>query len=251
MTAIKTLVYFDLEATGLKSSGRPRISEISFVAVNSEHVEELNLKIQNHLRKRNNQDYVFQLESLLPRVLNKITLCVYPMATIMPEVSDITELDNYNLTGQTKFDVNTGHLLNNFLDRLPTPVCLVAHNGNNYDFPLLKAEMEKVGIQLGSGILCADSYIGIKTIFQSRNDLISEGDDEKRQMLIKKTTPQSYSLINLHKHLLNCKPTMSHGAEADCLALLRTTAALGKEWLEWINNNCKLFLNCKKMWGWE
>ena len=46
MTAIKTFVYFDLEATGLKSSGRPRISEISFVAVNSEHVEELNLKIQ-------------------------------------------------------------------------------------------------------------------------------------------------------------------------------------------------------------
>ena len=92
MTAIKTFVYFDLEATGLKSSGRPRISEISFVAVNSEHVEELNLKIQNHLRKRNNQDYVFQLESLLPRVLNKITLCVYPMATIMPEVSDITAL---------------------------------------------------------------------------------------------------------------------------------------------------------------
>ena len=122
MTAIKTFVYFDLEATGLKSSGRPRISEISFVAVNSEHVEELNLKIQNHLRKRNNQDYVFQLESLLPRVLNKITLCVYPMATIMPEVSDITELDNYNLTGQTKFDGNTGHLLNNFLDRLPTPM---------------------------------------------------------------------------------------------------------------------------------
>ena len=86
MTAIKTFVYFDLEATGLKSSGRPRISEISFVVVNSEHMEELNLKNQNHLRKRNNQDYVFQLESLLPRVLKKITLCVYPMATIMPDV---------------------------------------------------------------------------------------------------------------------------------------------------------------------
>ena len=33
MSEIKTLVYFDLEATGLKNSGRPRITEISFVAV--------------------------------------------------------------------------------------------------------------------------------------------------------------------------------------------------------------------------
>ena len=46
MSSIKTIVYFDLEATGLKSSGRPRITEISFVAVNSENLEELNLKIK-------------------------------------------------------------------------------------------------------------------------------------------------------------------------------------------------------------
>ena len=41
MSEIKTLVYFDLEATGLKNSGRPRISEISLVAVNIEDVLEL------------------------------------------------------------------------------------------------------------------------------------------------------------------------------------------------------------------
>ena len=32
---IQTIVYFDLESTGLKESGRPRISEISLVAVNT------------------------------------------------------------------------------------------------------------------------------------------------------------------------------------------------------------------------
>ena len=73
MAKIKTLVYFDLEATGLKSSGRPRITEISFVAVSSENVEELNCDIQNNFRNKFNQDYVLQLESLLPRVLNKLT----------------------------------------------------------------------------------------------------------------------------------------------------------------------------------
>ena len=34
MNQVKTLVYLDLEATGLASSGRPRITELSLVAVN-------------------------------------------------------------------------------------------------------------------------------------------------------------------------------------------------------------------------
>ena len=248
MTNIKTLAYFDLEATGLKSSGRPRISEICFVAVNVEDVKDLNLTIKNNLGNKNNQDYALKLEALLPRVLNKITLCVYPMATIMPEVSDITELDNYNLSGQTRFDANTGELLKSFLDRLPTPVCLVAHNGDIYDFPLLKAELEKVGIKLSSGILCADSYIGIKAIFKDRNS--SAEDAKKKETQMKKINPQSFSLINLHNHMLGCNPSKSHGAEADCLALLKITAILGEEWLGWVKKNCKLFSECKKMWVW-
>ena len=43
---IKTLVYCVLEATGLKSSRRPRISELSLVAVNIEDVLELHLQIK-------------------------------------------------------------------------------------------------------------------------------------------------------------------------------------------------------------
>ena len=89
---IKTLVYFDLEATGLRSSGRPRISELSLVAVNIEDILELPSQIKTHFPECSNR-----IESLLPRVMNKITLCVYPMTTIRPEVSEITGLDNYNL----------------------------------------------------------------------------------------------------------------------------------------------------------
>ena len=49
MSEIKTLVYFDLEATGLKNSGRPRITEISFVAVNTKDVLELQSRLmKNH-----------------------------------------------------------------------------------------------------------------------------------------------------------------------------------------------------------
>ena len=56
MTKVNRLVFFDLEATGLKSSGRPRISEISLVVVNSQDILDLNLKIQDHLYNKNNED---------------------------------------------------------------------------------------------------------------------------------------------------------------------------------------------------
>ena len=166
MAAIKTFVYFDLEATGLKSSGRPRISELSFVAIDAQEINIMNKKLSEKVKNITCHEDILLLETLIPRVLNKLTICVYPMATIMPEVSSITGLDNYNLTGQYKFDKSTGDLLNAFLSRLPYPVCLVAHNGYAYDFPLLKAEIVKAGAEFGPNIFCVDSYVGIQEIFK-------------------------------------------------------------------------------------
>ena len=50
MAAIKTLVYFDLEATGLKSSGRPRISELSFVAIDAQEINIMNKKLSEKVK---------------------------------------------------------------------------------------------------------------------------------------------------------------------------------------------------------
>jgi hypothetical protein len=269
------------------------------------------------------------------------------MATsIMPEVSRITGLDNYNLTGRTRFDKSTGDLLKAFLSCLPFPVCLVSHNGNLYDFPLPQAELVKTG-ELGLNIFCVDSYVGIKEIYKNnmgtplvedakpavieileekttvekeiqavkilletgefdkemdtvvnksigfgkylpneKSSNINEskmliGKDENEQTPVKNSTPlfstvqiierkqmqstefnkfkkklmfseceypQSFSLINLHKHLLGYSPTISHGAEADCLALLRITVVLGEKWLVWVKNNCSMFSDIKSMW---
>ena len=108
----KTLVYIDIEATGLKSSGRPRISEISLIAANSQDIRCLHSRITNSLV---NNNIINPVENILPRVVNKLTLCVYPMATVPPLVTDITGLDNYNLDGQARFDENTGSLINSFL----------------------------------------------------------------------------------------------------------------------------------------
>ena len=61
--------------------------------------------------------------------------------------------------------------------------------------------------------------------------------------------PTSFSLINLHRHLLGCSPEQSHGAEADCLSLMRTTAALGYRWTDWVKENSQKFETCTEMWG--
>ena len=110
------------------------------MAVNTESILDLNEMLLSQSKVK--------VERMLPRVMNKLTVCVYPMATIRPEVSGITGLDNYNLTGQATFDKETGVLINSFLARLPKPLCMVAHNGGLYDFPLLKSEIEKAGVTL-------------------------------------------------------------------------------------------------------
>ena len=328
MTQINTLVYLDLEATGLKNSGRPRKTEISLVAVNTQDILSLQRRIQSYLQKERIQNNWMQVETILPRVMNKLTLSVYPMATIMPEVTRITGLDNYNLTGQERFDRNLGDMINSFLARLPSPVCLVAHNGHSYDIPLLKAEMKQAGRKLESNILYVDSLIGIKEIFNERKmfrrqiaykkqmkwkilqkekqaatDLMNAGEfdidmetgnnnnqktehsnlqakhaNEKtpprsntkirgtcshkmvklnpvyqelkqKELSPQAITPKSFSLVNLHSHFLGVPPSQSHGAEADCLDLLRTTTMLGQDWIDWAEKNCQNILHCVEMWG--
>jgi DNA polymerase III epsilon subunit-like protein len=280
MRGIETLVYFDIEATGLKSSGRPRITEISFLAVKMDDTLNLSFEIMQLLKNGHSEGNLLQLESLQPRIVNKLTLCVYPMATIVPHVSDITGLDNYMLNGQSKFEESTGNLLNSFLSHLPSPVCLVAHNGDAYDFPLLKAEMEKVNTPLDPLILCVDSYIGIKNIYKKKQEENAMSiDSDKTATIIQRNLsvafcknkithqpcsgefrsvkkmkisplciPSSFSLVNLHNHLLGFPPLKSHGAEADCLTLLRTTAAIGRDWLDWVEENCYFIEGCKAMW---
>ena len=155
MSEVKTIVYFDLEATGLKNSGKPRICELSFVAVNIQDVQQLASKMKG--------DKHFCEQSSLPRVINKLTLCVYPMAIIVPLVSDLTGLDNYNLSGQSNFNRTTVELINTFLTCIPSPVCLVAHNGNAYDFPLLNAECFYFeALQIQSEHFCLQIYRFLK-----------------------------------------------------------------------------------------
>jgi hypothetical protein len=84
-----------------------------------------------------------------------------------------------------------------------------------------------------------------------KNSSSSECFEKSRKTLkfVNPGPPTSFSLVNLHEHLLGCQPEQSHGAEVDCLSLMKTTAALGDEWIDWVKGNCFKFETCKKMWG--
>ncbi|XP_052091228.1 uncharacterized protein LOC127728075 [Mytilus californianus] len=164
---VKTLVFFDLETTGFT---KPRITELSMMSV--------------------------QREDLLttvgtPRVVNKVTLCVNPQRYMEPEASRITGLYNDNLEDQTPFDSSVTDTIHNFLNRLPSPVCLLAHNGNTYDYPLLLKELLRCGKILSPELLCADSLIAFKDLdgYVHPGEKPKSSDGSSSQPTSRVTTP--------------------------------------------------------------
>lgn len=57
-------------------------------------------------------------------------------------------MSNYALEHLGSFTSNTVEMINKFLEHSPKPVCLVAHNGNGFDYPILRAEIAKTGLNL-------------------------------------------------------------------------------------------------------
>ena len=53
--------------------------------------------------------------------------------------------------------------------------------------------------------------------------------------------PENFQQATLHEYLLGMKPSVTHTAEADCLSLMRITAALGDDFRNYVRNNAKEF----------
>ena len=58
MQDIRTFVYFDVEATGLKSLGRPRVCEITLIAVNTSDIQDLDKPLLNMISDRTHEDTI-------------------------------------------------------------------------------------------------------------------------------------------------------------------------------------------------
>lgn len=191
---VKTFIFLDLEATGLHGD-HPKITELCLVAV---HVSSLKNPTTNDSG-----------EIQLPRVLDKLCLCVDPGKPLTPIASEITGLDNELLRSCEKetFDESLINTVIQFINRQAQPVCLVAHNGFNYDFPLLKTELHQQDHDLPSSILCVDSLQAFRYL---HNEEKPRSENVKGQ----------FSLIEIHRQFLGREPNFSHYAEGDVLTLI-------------------------------
>uniref|UniRef100_A0A1I8IUU6 Exonuclease domain-containing protein n=1 Tax=Macrostomum lignano TaxID=282301 RepID=A0A1I8IUU6_9PLAT len=75
-----------------------------------------------------------------PRDETACAWCSTPCKPVHPPAADLTRLDN------KEFDRNAAALIDAFLSRLEPPVVLMAHNGLQFDFPLLRSELDAVGV---------------------------------------------------------------------------------------------------------
>lgn len=167
---IQSYVFLDLETTGLPhlEHKRTRITEIALVSAQRADILE-----QSKLTNR------CSVTDLLPRVVNKMNICVYPQKMILPRTTEITGLSNENLQEHKPFDVGLYNSLLWFIERLPKPVCLLAQNGNNFDFPILQSEIQKLGKKLPDTVYCADTRYCFKELLKQESTSKASSDDAK------------------------------------------------------------------------
>ncbi|KAK3778756.1 hypothetical protein RRG08_013027 [Elysia crispata] len=182
----KTYVFFDTETTGLRSKKNPpEITEICFVAFS-----------RNEL-----QSTMFS-----PRVINKLVLCFNPRKAISPKAIEISGLTNSQLEDFQTFDEQTV-TIREFLTRLPGPLCLVAHNGDRFDFPILTRHLRRAGVDIAScgDIRCVDSQKVFKKLCSS----------------------SSYALGRLYRAICHSEPNEEHCAEGDSQMIVDIVRKLG------------------------
>ncbi|XP_013182110.1 PREDICTED: uncharacterized protein LOC106128331 [Papilio xuthus] len=171
MVPVATYVFVDLETTGLpvEETNRTKITELSMVAVKREHL----------LRT---------LAGASPRVQNKLTLCFNPCRMIHPGSTATTGLCNDLLEHETKFDKNAFNTVNSFLNILTKPVCLIAQNGHNFDFPIIKNHLEKLSVQFTDDLLCADCLHAFYDILEKVKSSNTQVLEQKTSDLIKENS---------------------------------------------------------------
>ncbi|XP_004452010.1 three-prime repair exonuclease 1 [Dasypus novemcinctus] len=223
---MQTLIFLDLEATGLPFS-QPKVTELCLVAIHR-------CALESPATPQGPPPPV----PPLPRVVDKLSLCVAPGKACSPAASDITGLSTAVLAahGRQRFDADLASLLRAFLQRQPQPWCLVAHNGDRYDFPLLQAELAALGLASAlDGAFCVDSMVALKALERAGSP--SEHGPRK-----------SYSLGSIYTRLYGQAPPDSHTAEGDVLALLSICQWRPRALLQWMDAHARPFSTIKPMY---
>ena len=195
-----TFIFLDLETTGFRKP--VEITELSMIAVERAHI------IESSKTKS------------IPRLLDKLTTCVRPTKEIELSASMVTCLSNEDLEKKKEFDIKLGEVVKSFIMRQPQPTCLVAHNGDTFDFKILVSHLDAVGITLPVSVYATDSLKAFrKQHKEAKNESHNGEKTEKTEN--EKPTRFSCSLKNLYNSFVGGEFENAHSAEGDASALLR------------------------------
>nr|XP_017003979.2 uncharacterized protein LOC108062000 [Drosophila takahashii] len=152
---ISTFAVLDLETTNLPaySNNRVGITELCIYAFEAALLKK---KVAQDGGQDQEKDQEPEVPAA-PRVLHKLNLLFQPSMMVHPEAERTTGLSNYLLERESKLDEDAAQLIISFLKHLPSPVCLVAHNGWGFDFPILRQAFEKLNMELPQSMTCVDS----------------------------------------------------------------------------------------------
>ncbi|XP_038046421.1 three prime repair exonuclease 2-like [Patiria miniata] len=220
---IKTFVFLDLETSGIDPiKERPKMTEICLMAIHREAL--LSSSRENDAAVGRSTDAVGSGMGL-PRVVDKLSLCVYPNKQVSDKAFEMTKLDSHSLSQSSKkiFDGDAATMLKLFISRQEGPVCLVAHYGDNFDFRLLRTELQKIGQRMGEDILCADSLEAYKATDGDRAGFVS------------------YALGNIYRRVFGGTIPDAHHAEADVKAMIRIMLTRAETMSKWMDKNAVLF----------
>lgn len=199
---IQTYVFFDLETTGLPQwNCLPNITEISMVAVS-----------RRDLLSHTNTN-------TLPRVLHKLLLPINPTIKISKGATKISGLSNEILGNVSPFNSHVYSVINYFLHNLTKPVCLLAHNGNRFDYPVLLKELKSINEVLSNDILTIDTLTMFRTYYKcsqkQMENLLNDGCDEMFSMVAAEDTDPEQCNADLEESiqtamtLSSCEPSIS------------------------------------------
>ncbi|XP_054834289.1 three-prime repair exonuclease 1 [Eublepharis macularius] len=229
---IETFVFMDLEATGLPPS-QPKIAEMCLFAVNRHAFE--NPQYSNSSSRP---------VPLFPRLVDKLCICINPDKPFTPAASTITGLNNEAFAWNKKqsFNIHIMHMIVAFFSRQYPPICLVAHSGCNYDFPLLKAELSVLGISALDDIYCADTIKAMKALDKENNQL-----HQFTYRPIPFGSKKNYKLHDLYFKFYKVYPSNSHSAEGDVITLIRVFQQRARDLMLWMDFNARRFNTIRAM----
>ncbi|XP_022829719.1 three prime repair exonuclease 2-like [Spodoptera litura] len=129
-------------------------------------------------------------------------------------------------------DFNT---INNFINQQEKPVCIMAHNGNRFDFGILKRKFNRLNVDLASDVLVADTMYAFHDILENR----AQGNAVRRFYWEPHPQPANgYKLHDVYTRVVTNNPVEiePHPPQNDTYMLFRISHALGQRFLNWADN---------------